>query len=81
MTGADPGFGVNDSTQSDVDAVYREAVQFIHLAEEIKMAPEKLRNLHDRLRSACSELSDSVDFLRHQANELQGIVRKNNVDR
>lgn len=67
--------GVED-IQPDIDAIYCEAIEFINLAEEIKKSPEGLRVLHERLRKACSELSSSIDLLRHQADEVQGLVKK-----
>lgn len=76
---ADAGAGVTDSGQPNVDAVYREAVEFIRLGEEIKNSPEHLRTLLSRLRLACTELTTSIDSLRNQADELQGHVQSSNA--
>jgi len=76
----DTGSPLSKASQPNIDAVYRQAIEFINLADEIKKSPEGLRVLHDQLRKACSELSSSIDLLRHQANELQGLVKSNTTE-
>ena len=60
--------------EPDTDAVYREAVDFIRLTEQLKESPKELSAVQRQLEVACSELAASAECLRSRMNNLTALT-------
>lgn len=55
---------------TDIDTVYRQAVQFIEVTEKLKSAPTQLRTMCEHLQKIGKEMTDSVEELKQQSETV-----------
>lgn len=60
-----------DTSSHDVETVYKQAVNFLELTEQLIDAPEALRHQCKKLLSAKKELSRAIENLKQQSESVR----------
>ena len=61
-----------ESDSRDMETVYRQAVHFLELAENLSGAPQTLKNQCGKLQTLGNELSEAIDNLKQQSSRVLG---------